>query len=477
LHSHWRSSLNCGGKKNKKKARKMPDRCAIFAGLQESEVQQDTAVLDVFAPEAIEAKIDRRIPCQAKPTAGIQGTGPFEIYLPSERSTFIDPASFRINGQFKILQVDSMTRVRTALPAAENGEPCHPSNLLTKSIFKDVIVEAHGQRLSINSSHTYAVKAYVTTCLSYGRDAAAGQLRCSYYLKDTPGQQDNFTDNAGGQKRYKFIQSSRAVEICDNIHTELTTTNRYLVPGVDFKFKFIIEDTSTFLTSPTDEYEFAIEFQDLYLTYDRVLLKEDVHESIERGLSSQPAIYPITRTEIRCKGFATGLTTLDWNNAYQGILPEQIVVCMNLQEAADGKATKSLFNFHHFGMTEMSLIVNSMRKPATPLKFNFPAKECLTAYRHFFDNCGVDISNLPALIEYEDFLAGSTIIPFDLTTDKSAHYHGHEKKEGTVSIEIKLGSATTQAINMYVLCVYRDYFYVYGNYDNRKVSLTYPSKI
>jgi hypothetical protein len=457
----------------------MPERYG-FGGLQQSETEAESNSLEIFAPEAVEANIRERKPCQAKPTAGIQGTGPFEIYLPAEKSTFIDPGSFRINGKFKIKQVDATTKLAVALagpPAADAAPPCYPNDFLTKNIFKEVIVEAQSKMLSINSSNTYAIKAVTESLFSFGTDAKHGHLRCSYHHKDTPGQKDSYANNVAGKERYNIIAASKTVELCDNIHTELTTTNRYIVPGVDLKFKFVIEEPSTFLVAKEIASEFVIEFHDFYLTYDRLLLKEDVHESIEKRLVTAPAIYPITRTEIRCKGFATGLTSLEWNNAYQGNLPEQILLCMNLQEAADGKSNKNLLNFQDFGMTELSLIVNSLRRPAVPLKFSFPTKDCMSAYRHLWDNCGTDISNAPGLITYEDFVAGTTIIPFDLTTDRCAMYHGHEKKDGSVSVDIKLSAATTQAINMYVICIYKDYFFIYGNSDNRRVSLTYPTNL
>lgn len=457
----------------------MPERFG-FGGLQESENAASDSPLNLFSPEPMEARIRERKPCQAKPTSGIQGTGPFEIYIASEKKSFIDPSSFRINAQIKIKQIDKTTKAVTDIPATPEdlgGITVAPVNLFSKAIFKDIEVELESQKISLNASNTYAVKAYTTTVLSYGTDAVRNHLRCSYWEKDTPGKYDSTADNVGAQARYKTIAGSRMVHICDNLHTELTTTNRYILPAVNIKFKFIIEDPSSFLLTKTLDTEYVIEFHNLYLTYDRILLKEEYHNQIEKELESRAAIYPITRTEIRTKGFATGLSSLEWNNAYQGTLPDQVGIFMNTQEAADGKANKNIFNFQHFGMVESSLIVNSRRIPAVPIKYDFDNKECVNAFRHLFDNTGTDISNAPSLIDYEDFLGGFTAIIHDLTTDRCALYHAHEKQEGSISLDIKLKEPSTAAINVYLIAIYKDHFYISGPNENRRVSLVYPTKI
>ena len=449
-----------------------------FGGLLETEAEAASNALSIFDTEAVENILRERKSCQAKPSS-LHGTGPFEIYLPSDRYSYIDPGSFRIHAKIKIRRYNN-NGVVVDLPVVNNDHPTnvYPLNLFSKCIFKDIEVELQHSKISLNASNTYPIKAYVTTLSSYGSDADKTHLRCSYFHKDSPGQQDNFEQNANGLARLQYISQSRMVHINDNLHTELTSTSRYIVPGVDIKFRFIIEDPSLFLMSrggPGQD-DYVIEFHDFYLTYDRILLKDAAHASMEKRLLSSPAIYPITRTEIRTKGFAVGLTSLEWNNAYQGTLPETVMVCMNLQTAADRRATQNIFNFQHFNMREMSLIVNSRRIPTVPLTFDFANNEAIDAYRFFFDNIGVDITNAQTLVNYTDFKNGTTIIPFDLTNDRCALYHAHEKQEGNISIDIKLTAATAEAVNVYCICIYRDYFYISGPVDNRQVTLVPPQK-
>ena len=62
---------------------------------------------------------------------------------------------------------------------------------------------------------------------------------------------------------------------------------------------------------PIPDYKFS----DMYITYDRIILK-DV-------------------TEIRTKSFEEGKRSVIWNNCYSGLVPDQVVVCMNKLDAAN----------------------------------------------------------------------------------------------------------------------------------------------
>ena len=58
-------------------------------------------------------------------------------------------------------------------------------------------------------------------------------------------------------------------------------------------------------------------------------------------------------------------------------------------------------------MESICLKKNSVSIPGQPLECDFKNGEAILAYRHFFDNIGIGHTNVPCLIEYEDFLAGA----------------------------------------------------------------------
>ena len=125
----------------------------------------------------------------------------------------------------------------------------------------------------------------------------------------------------------------------------------------------------------------------------------------------------INRGTIRSKQIPANEQNALWQSMYVGTLPESVTICLIDSKAFNGNQKMNIFNFQHFDMESIVLRVNSSSIPAQPLLCDFKNKEAIRAYRHFFDNIGINHTNNPCLITYEDFLEGATIIPFDLTPE------------------------------------------------------------
>ena len=121
-----------------------------------------------------------------------------------------------------------------------------------------------------------------------------GHLCTSYFHMDDPGKADDIAANGGFKERAKFISKSKKVIISEPMHTELSTLNKLVPSGVDIQFQFHMADVGTILQFSDGEYE--IQYEDFFLSYDRVALDSKLLYSIESKLSKmQPAIFPVTR--------------------------------------------------------------------------------------------------------------------------------------------------------------------------------------
>ena len=98
---------------------------------------------------------------------------------------------------------------------------------------------------------------------------------------------------------------------------------------------------------------------------------------------------------------------------------------MLTSSAFNGVHKENYFNFQHFRLKSISRKKNYIAIPAIPIETNFDEDEVTHLTWHFFDNMGIETSNAPCLLTYEDFCKGSTIIPFDLTADRCALFHNH----------------------------------------------------
>ena len=448
-----------------------------FGSLQETETDAYSTATDLFENELVENSIVQRKNCIVRPNA-LSDTGPLHITIPPEGEYFIAPDSFKIHADIKIKKLSKGTNTWVDLESTDE-KLVAPLNGLSKNIFRDIDTYIQQKRITLVATAAYPVKAFLETITSYGRDAENGHLRCSYWIKDEPGKHDIPNSNTAFTKRHKFIKKSRSIKMVETLHTEITTLNRYLLPGLELSFILSINEPGFYLqtnpagiTGSAEMPTYGLHFDDLYIAFDRVLINPSVYSSMENKLSKQSqAIYLINRGTLRTKQIPANEQNALWQSMYVGTLPETVTICMLDSRAFNGGLEYNLFNFQHFNMDSISLRVNSQSYPGQPLICDFKNKEAIRAYRHFFDNIGIGHSNSPCLITYEDFLEGATIIPFDLTPDKCALYHAHKKISGSIELDIKFEEALSTGITILALCTYSDRFYIHGPIQNREIIL------
>ena len=443
-----------------------------------------SSVTDFFEPEPVEKAVAHRKNCTTRAlTIGDQS--PLHIIIPPEGDYFIDPASFRLNADLRVKKKNGPNWINL-----DDDDAAHvaPINLFSKSLFKDIEIYMQTKQISRIASTAYPYKAYIETLCSYGKDAVAGHLGCSYYVKDDPGKHDVITAVAGVPaalnvpavpeviansafaKRHAFIANSKLVQISEPLNTDISTLNRLIPSGLDMQFVFQMANINFILQSTEGEYR--IIFEDFYLSYDRVALDPKLLYSIEAKLSKNvKAIFPINRGVVRTHQVGMGESYVKWAPLYHGILPETVTICMVESRAYNASAAHNCYNFQHFNMTSISLKKNSVAIPSSAIETNFVTGDVYRLYRHYFDNIGIEITNNPTLITFEDFKKGTTIIPFDLTADRCALFHNHEKESGVIELDIKFSDALPRGITVLALCSYSDKFYVTGGINQRQVLL------
>lgn len=461
-----------------------------FGFFQESAKDATLSALDLFSPDPVESKIKERITCSLRPVTSIDAGGPYRFRVPGERNSYIDPTSFRINTEFQIKLVNANTRALENIPAAAGANVIvYPVDMMSTFLWKNVETRLNHTLISNNSSNTYGIKAALTNYLSFPTDAQPCLLRAGFANKDLAGEKENIENNTSAQTRATWISESKVVQTSDPIYTELTSSDKFITPGVEIDFLFTEESPTKFLVSVQEYGEAAgnaaapalalptykLVFNELILTYDRIFLKDMMAAAYAELLLKTPAIYPHTITDIRTKTFDDGQQTARWDNCYVGKIPDQILICMNKTAAADGVATRDILNFERFNAEQINLTVNSRAIPSEHLRFG--ENDCIRAYRWFCDNTGIGTSTAPTMITYEDFKNGMFIIPYDLSGDRCALYHTHEKKVGNISLEVNFRENLANKINIYFVTVHRSNFYISGPETNRKVDRDMPKKI
>ena len=100
-------------------------------------------------------------------------------------------------------------------------------------------------------------------------------MRASFAKKDTTGTKEDIANNVNAQARAAWISESKTVETSDPIYTELTSTDKFITPGVEIEFLFTEENINKLLivvqqvqgAANVPLHNYKLVFSELVLTY------------------------------------------------------------------------------------------------------------------------------------------------------------------------------------------------------------------
>ena len=79
-----------------------------------------------------------------------------------------------------------------------------------------------------------------------------------------------------------------------------------------------------------------------------VKLSDEKYRNIQQSLPAIPACYPVKRVVMKTHSLGQRISSLNWENAYVGQLPDRVFIAMMNNDAYTGSIAKNPFNFKHF---------------------------------------------------------------------------------------------------------------------------------
>ena len=145
----------------------------------------------------------------------------------------------------------------------------------------------------------------------------------------------------------------------------------------------------------------------------KVQLSTHKFQSIQQRLEKTPALYPINRVEIKTHSVAQGLSSLNWENAVLGQIPNRVFVAMAENAAFTGSYSKNPFLFKHNHLTSIAAYVNGTSIPANPIVLNFQTDDFLDGYRSIFTTTGKINRDEGTGITRNEYKDGFNLFGFD----------------------------------------------------------------
>ena len=143
-----------------------------------------------------------------------------------------------------------------------------------------------------------------------------------------------------------------------------------------------------------------------------------------------------------------GLKTKTFSNINNGTLPKRVVIGMIEQDSYVGAYNRNPFNFKHFDLTKLSLAVDNVNVPHSPIETNFADGKFANAYYSLFHGVDRGPLNSGNFVTKNDFINGYALFAFDLTPDKSQGDHFNLIRKGILSLTLSFAQSVPENINV-----------------------------
>ena len=94
------------------------------------------------------------------------------------------------------------------------------------------------------------------------------------------------------------------------------------------------------------------------LCVQHVKLSDEKYRDIQQSSPATPACYPIKDMVMKTHSVTHGISSLNWENAHAGQLPNRVFMAMVDNDAYTGSMVKNPFNFKHFNASQVAIYLN-----------------------------------------------------------------------------------------------------------------------
>ena len=295
----------------------------------------------------------------------------YQDVLPISQITGDSPVEFVLSGQngMELLDLQNTILYAKAKIVKADGsnigltEDVGPVNQFLSSLFHQVDVSLNGKTVVSTTNH-YAYKAYIQCLLRYGKEAKETQLTTMVWEQDDDGDVNEHSPRTGSNQgllsRASRFQGSALVDMVGAVFHDLFRMDRYLINQVNVNVKFYRSKPEFCLLSGDATPNYKIEFSDIRLRVCKVKINPAVIYAQSRALETTNAKYPYTQTMIKQMTIPSGATNFMYDNIFQGMRPNQVVVGFVKSTGVTGDYTENPWFFQGYDVTSIGLYVDGI---------------------------------------------------------------------------------------------------------------------
>lgn len=404
--------------------------------------------LDLFSVPPTQTSLESAKIVEYQPIASITNNGPIEFSVTGSDEDYVDAS------QIFLYLLTSIKKNKTE--AVGDDDVIAPCNLFLHALFQQIDVILGGKKIS-SSINTYPYRAMIETLLNYGSEAKSTQLASALFHKDTNSRMDSIS-LTGDTVNYGFLKrrnlAKKKIELYGKLHTDIGFQNRYIINNINMFIRLIRSPNSFCLIGDTTKDQFDVRIDEALLYVRKVKVNPQVMLAHAMALEKATLKYPLTRVETTVHTILSGTSYVGIDNISSAVIPKRVVFGLVEADAANGNFSKNCFNFKHFNLTQVSLTVDGVDVPQSPINININENNSLRAYYSMFhglDRAGLDWGNQ---ITKDEFLSGYALFVFDLSPDKCNGEHFNLIKKGNLKLKLTFKTPTPYVINCYIYMEY-----------------------
>lgn len=260
------------------------------------------------------------------------------------------------------------------------------------TIFKQLSIYVNGT-LTTEQTDTYAYKAYIETILNYGTEDEETFLQAQGYYSAVDHPPSTLSDNewTGTHADYKAMPKECRKAV-DNMklmpartvdgkvlplfgmpHCDLLNSGRMLIPGVDLKTRFTLNDPKFFLMRLTSSSaKPVLKSFNMKFFACMVKVRSDIYNEIARKRlkENKNVFIPTVRSEVRTFTVQKNDTEFQATDVFTRRVPHRVVVGLVYQSAFGGHYEFNPFSFQKNHITSIKQVIEGEEYLYTTLELN-----------------------------------------------------------------------------------------------------------
>ena len=326
-------------------------------------------------------------------------------------------------------------------------------NHLAQSLWDSIEIKMN-DRVMTHGQTRYSYMSMLNTLLCESK-MNESDLECSFFYKDTAGYLDDTSLSAAGgneglKKRAELLSESKPVELLAKIEVDvLKNSKKYLLNGVSLAIHLTPTDNKFRLLTcngKTKDYKLVIEDISLILPHvtpaNHVLL---AHQDVLKSELSR-AKYFYIKEELRSFNLAKGSSSYHLEDAFNGRLPQKILLAFVDGAAIAGSLSRNPYNFKHNFLSFINISESGNPSPRGAIYLDFERGEYLQSYKQLYEGKTCDALS-SARIKREDFPNGYSIFRIDLAPQDGKEFYPINK-QGCCRIELRFDKPLAESVVM-----------------------------